>query len=690
MKEKEKARLPARQAKKRIEQLKKVINYHRYFYHVLDKPKISDEAFDTLKNELEELEFKFPDLITSDSPTQRVGGKALAKFEKVSHGAPMLSLSDAFSEQELKEWQERVQKLIPGEKMDFFAELKLDGLAVALVYERGILKQGSTRGDGKVGEDVTQNFKTIESIPLRLRMPEKDELKDIGYPSNKIADIQKAAEKGTIEIRGEAIMTKKIFREINKILEKEKKPLLANPRNAAAGSIRQLDPKITASRHLDFYVYSLVSDLGQKKHHEEHSLAKFLGFKTISQNKFCRNLEEVISFHRRLAHEREKLPFEIDGIVVVINNIDLQKKLGVVGKAPRWMTAYKFSPKEATTIVENIEVQVGRTGVLTPVAILKPVEIGGTTVSRATLHNEDEIRRLGLKIGDTVIVGRAGDVIPDVRKVIPGLRTGKEKSFHLPNVCPICAKPVKKDEGGVIIKCVNKNCPSRKRRGLYYFASKSAFDIEGLGPQSINLLLDESLIQDAADFFDLKEGDLIPLERFGEKSANNLIKSIQSRASITLPRFLLSLGIPNVGEKTAEDLSERFGSLENLEKASFEDLKKVENIGPKVSESIYEWFKDDYNEKFLAKILKRVKIEKFHPPTGKLAGKLFVITGILSSMSREIAKEKIQALGGKTSESISAEVDYLIVGEEPGSKLAKAKKLGIKILSEKDFFNLTK
>lgn len=691
MKEKEEARLDsARQARKRIEQLKKVIKHHSYLYHVLDRPEIADSAWDTLKNELEELERKFPEFIAPDSPTQRVSGKPLDKFKKVVHKIPMLSLSDAFGVEEVRAWEERIKKLAPGDKFDYFCELKLDGLAINLLYRKGLFFQGSTRGDGKTGEDVTQNLKTIEAIPLSLRIPERGELENIGFNDRQIKNIRESAAGGDVELRGEVVMPKKVFAELNKKLNREGRPLLANPRNAAAGSIRQLDSKITASRRLDFYVYALTTDFGQVRHEQEHELAKLLGLKVIKENKYCKNLEEAINFHGSLSKQREKLPMEIDGVVIVVNNLELQKKLGVAGKAPRGMTAYKFSPREAATIVEDIKVQVGRTGALTPVAILRPVEIGGTTVSRATLHNEDEIRRLGLKIGDTVVVGRAGDVIPDVKRVIAELRTGDEKNFHMPKTCPICGRPTEKDGGGVISRCVNKACPSRQRRGLYYFASKSAFDIEGLGPQSVNLLLDEGLIQDAADLFDLKEGDLIPLERFGEKSAGNLIKSIRLRASVILPRFLMAMGIPHVGERTAEDLSERFGSLEDLRKASSEDLEKAENIGPKTAEGIYRWFGDEYNKKFLEKILSRVKIEKFRRPAGKLAGKLFVITGTLGAMSREAAKEKIQALGGKTSESMSQEVDYLVAGEEPGSKLAKAKKLGVKILSEKDFLDLTK
>lgn len=665
-----------------------MINHHRYLYHVLDKPEISDAAFDTLKNELEELERKFPQFITSDSPTQRVGGEPLEKFEKVRHFVPMLSLNDAFGEHELEEWGERIQKLIPREKIDYFCELKLDGLAVSLIYQKGVLIKGSTRGDGWVGEDVTQNLKTIASIPLRLRMPQELELKELGFGKEEIKKIKRAAEKEEIEVRGEVVMTKKVFEELNKALKKENKPLLANPRNAAAGSIRQLDPRVTASRKLDCYIYSLATDLGQIRHQQEHGLAKFLGFKTIKQNKFCRDLEEVKEFHRWIVKEREKLPYECDGIVVVVDKIGLEKTLGVVGKAPRWMIAYKFSPKEATTIVEGIKVQVGRTGILTPVAILKPIEIGGVIVSRATLHNKDEIKRLGLKIRDTVIVGRAGDVIPDVRRVIADLRTGKEKPFKMPTHCPICKHKVERDEAGVLLRCPNKKCPSRQRRSLYYFASKSAFDIKGLGPKSINLLLDEGLIQDSADIFELKEGDLVPLERFGEKSAQNLVKSIQSRRTVSLPRFLIGLGILHVGERTSQDLSEYLGSFETIKNASLEELEKMENIGPIVAKSIYGWFRDEHNKNFLEKLLRHIKIEKFCPRKGKFAGKLFVLTGTLSFLSREEAKEKIQTLGGKTSEAVSGEVDYLVVGKEPGSKLEKAKKLGIKILDEKEFLKM--
>ncbi len=675
----------------RIEKLKELINHHRYLYHVLDKPDISDAAFDTLKNELEELERKFPDLITSDSPTQRVGGEPLDKLEKVEHKIPMLSLNDAFGREEMVEWEARTRKLLSdaerGRGIDYFCELKLDGLAVSLVYKNGIFVGGSTRGDGRIGENVTQNLKTISTIPLRLRKPQIQELKDIGYPSERIADIQKAVESGEIEVRGEVVIKKKDFEKINKELKKEGKPALANPRNAAAGSIRQLDSQITAGRCLSFYVYAVVTDFSQKRHEQEHGLAKFLGFQTIEENKSCGNLEEVFEFQRQIEERREKLPFDIDGVVVVVGRVDFLKKLGVIGKAPRGMIAYKFSPKEATTIVLAIKVQVGRTGVLTPVAILKPVEIGGVTVSRATLHNEDEIKRLGLKIGDTAIVGRAGDVIPNVRRVLETLRTGQEKTFKMPAKCPVCGKEVEKDAGGILLKCVNPKCPSRQKRGLYYFVSRKGFDIEGLGPKIIDALLDNGLIQDAADLFELKEGDLVLLERFAEKSAENLVAAIAAKKVVSLPKLIIALGIFHAGEETSRDLAEHFGSLLKIQEAGLEELKAVPEIGPVVSKSVFQWFRKEHNRKFIQKLLKHVKIEKFESikKNSKISGKKFVITGGFSGMSREEAKARIRELGGRTGESVSKETDYVVAGENPGSKLEKAKKLGVKILDEKSF-----
>lgn len=698
-----------KEAASRVEKLKALINHHSYLYHVLDKPEVSDEVWDTLKNELEELERKFPELITLDSPTQRVSGEPLEKFKKITHKTPMLSLSDAFGERELIEWEERIKKLLPeagrGRDINYFCELKLDGLAVSLVYESGVFSRGSTRGDGRVGEDVTANLKTITVIPLRLRIPQTQELKDIGCSSGGIADIQKAVKSGEIEVRGEAIMTKKVFAELNKKLAGENKPLLANPRNAVAGSIRQLDQKITASRRLTFFVYSLVTDFGQKRHDQEHALAKLFGFKTINENRLAKNLEEVMKFHGDTAKRREHLPFEIDGIVAVVNSIELQKKLGVVGKAPRFTIAYKFSPKEATTVVNDVKIQVGRTGALTPVAVLRPVEIGGVTVSRATLHNHDEIKRLGLKIGDTVVVGRAGDVIPDVKRVIRDLRTGEEKNFKMPENCPVCGEKVGKDpliklrtgKGGILTKCVNFKCPSRQRRKLYYFVSRKSFNIEGLGPKIIDALLDSGLIQDAADLFELKEGDLIPLERFAEKSADNLVNAIAVKRKISLPRFIIALGILHVGEETALDLAEKFGNVENLEKATVDEINLIRDIGPVVSKSVYDWFKDEHNKKFLRRLLKYVKVEKFQKSgEKKLSGKKFVLTGTLDSLEREEAKVKIRELGGKVSESVSKETDFVVAGKDPGLKLEKALRLNsgqakkIKILSGEEFLKVLK
>lgn len=660
------------EAKNRIEKLKKAINKYRYAYHVLNKSLISDTALDSLKHELYELERQYPELITKDSPTQRVAGEPLKEFKKVRRKISMLSLEDVFDDKEIEEWSARIMKLLGLSGMpEVYAESKFDGLAISLLYKHGILENASTRGSGAIGEDITQNAKTIEAVPLQL------EISDVSG--------------GEIEVRGEAIITKEVFDKINREQKKKGLPPYANPRNLAAGSLRQLDPKITALRHLDFHAYALAADLGQKTHADEHDLLNNLGFKTDPYGKICKSLNDIFDFRKKLGEKRQSLKFEIDGAVLTLNSNELFKKAGVVGKAPRGAVAFKFSPKEATTIVEDILVQVGRTGVLTPVAVLRPVQVGGVTVSRATLHNEDEIKRLGLKIGDTVIVGRAGDVIPDIRKVIVELRTGKEKSFHMPAVCLICGKKVERDKSGVLTRCVNKKCPSRQRRAMSYFASRSAFDIEGLGPKSINLLLDEGLIQDPADIFDLKEGDLVPLERFGEKSAQNLINAIQSQTSVSLPRFLLGLGILHIGEQTVQGLAENFGSLENLRNASFADLEAIPNIGPKVAESIYQWFRDENNKKFLEKLLKYVKIvrqRRIRLGRKKLSGLKFVLTGALSSMSREEAKEKIHALAGKTSESLSQEVDYLVAGEESGSKLDKAKKLGIKILDEKEFLKM--
>ncbi len=662
------------QAQGRIKKLKRLINHHRYLYHVLDKEEISEAALDSLKKELFDLEQKYPELVTADSPTQRIGGKPLGKFEKVRHIKPMLSFNDAFSEEDMNDWQERIKKLLnkdETEKIDYFCELKFDGLAIELVYQKGIFKRGSTRGDGLVGEDITQNLKTIEAIPLRLF---KDKV-------------------SSLVARGEALLSKKEFAKINQQQKKQGLPVYANPRNTAAGSLRQLDPKITASRRLDAFLYDLVSDLGQKTHQQEHRILTELGFKTHKSTKLCRSLKEVFVFYKFWQRKRDSLPFEIDGLVVQVDNNKIFEKLGVVGKAPRGAVAFKFPLKQSETIVEDIGVQVGRTGAITPVAHLKPVSIGGTTISRATLHNEDEIKRLGVKIGDTVIVGRAGDVIPDVIKVLKELRTGKERNFKMPNKCPVCGTRLSKSAGDVLWKCPNPRCQARRKRGLYHFVSKKAFDIEGLGPKIIDQLLQENLISDAADIFALKEGDLLPLERFAEKSAKNLVEAIDQKKEIDLARFIYALGIKDVGEETAYLLAEKFNNLKNLEKAGLKELQTIKDIGPVVGKSIFQWFREKRNLSLLQRLAKAgivIKSQKPKMKSQKLAGKIFVLTGELVSFSREEAKERIRQMRGDISESVSQKTDFLVVGENPGSKLTKAKKLGLKIIDEKKFLEILK
>lgn len=659
-------------AKKRVEKLKAEINRYRYAYHVLDKPLISDAALDSLKKELFDLEQQYPDLITLDSPTQRIGGEPLKQFKKIRHETPMLSFNDAFSEDDMREWLKRLENYLGRPvKQEFYCELKIDGLAIELVYKNGVLIEGSTRGDGIAGEDVTQNLKTIEAIPLKL-------------------------ETSNLTVRGEVFLTKKEFYRINKEQKRKGEKIYANPRNVAAGSIRQLDPKITASRKLDSFQYDIVSAIGQKKHSEEHEILKSSGFKTNPHNCLVKSLKEVFEFRNYWEKHREKLPYEIDGIVVIVNDNQDFEVGGVIGKAPRAAIAYKFSAKEATTVIQNITVNVGRTGALTPVAELKPVQVGGITISHASLHNYDEIQRLGLKISDTVIVSRAGDVIPKVIKVLKELRIGKEKDFKMPLRCPVDGSAVIKD--GAIHRCSNKQCGARLREQLYHFVSRPAFDIRGLGPKIIDRFLDEGLISDAADIFMLQKGDIAVLERFGEKSADNIIQEINERKKISLHRFFYSLGILHVGEETALLLTKQFPVFNfqlTVQKFiafyrnfSLEDLQKIPDIGPAVSKSIYDWFHERRNIKFLEKLEKAgviIEIPVLQTKNLKLKAKTFVLTGVLESMPREQAKEKIRALGGNVSESVTKKTDFVVAGAEPGSKLEKARKLGVKIIDEKEF-----
>jgi DNA ligase (NAD+) len=681
------------EAKNRIAKLIGLINYHRYLYHALDRQEISESALDSLKKELFDLEARHPDLILPDSPTQRVGGKPLEKFVQYVHKSPMLSFNDAFSEEDMRDWAARARRLLSEQEvvvMDFFCEPKLDGLAVELVYKNGMLAAGATRGDGRTGEDITQNLKTIESVPLRLRAAGEmaADLRAAGLEA-----MAKAIERGIEEIvvRGEVVISKKEFKRINEEQQKKGLPPFANPRNLAAGSMRQLDPKIAASRRLDFCAYSLASDLGQTEHRQEHRFLEIAGFKTNNKfSRYCPDLAEVFAFREYWRKNRAKLPYEIDGVVASVNRNDIFDKLGVAGKAPRGAIAYKFPLKQAATAVLDILVQVGRTGALTPVAVLKPVEVGGVMISRATLHNEDEIKRLGLKIGDTVIVGRAGDVIPSVLKVLPELRDGNQREFQMPEFCPICGSKANRKEGEAVWRCANKECFAMQKRSLEHFVSRPAFDIEGLGPKIIEQLLEQGLVRDPADIFALKEGDLMPLERFAEKSARNLLDSIKSKKRISLPRFIYALGIRNVGEQTSAALAERFGVLKNIRSASLEELRSVPDIGPVVAESIYDWFGRAENAAILKKLADAgIEIEAYAKKAGVLEGKLFVITGTMETMSRQAAKDRVRELGGTAVESVSQNTDYLVVGANPGSKLAKAEKLGVKIIGEKEFLSLS-
>ncbi len=695
-------------AEERIGQLKKIIGKYRHERLTLNKEIISPEAEDALKKELFDLEQEFPEFITADSPTQRVGGEPLKQFKKVRHEERMLSFNDAFSKEDVNDWLERLSNFL-GRKITgpFYAELKIDGLAVELVYENGVLVQGSTRGDGEIGEDVTQNLKTIEAIPLMLTNA------DFTHTDAEISPRKSAINLSErLIVRGEVFLNKKEFDAINREqIRKDLKPY-ANPRNVAAGSIRQLDPKITASRKLDSFQYDIVTKIGQRKHSEEHEILHRLGFRTNANNKFCATINDVFEFHEYWNKHREKLPYEIDGIVIIADDNSVYDSAGVIGKAPRAAIAYKFSPREATTIVEDIKVQVGRTGALTPVAVMRPVNVGGVTITHASIHNADEIKRLGLKIGDTVIVRRAGDVIPQVTKVLKELRTGKEKEFKMPMRCPIDDSKVVRD--GVAYRCSSKTCGARHRESLYHFVSRSAFDIRGLGPKIIDRFLDEGLISDAADIFEIKEGDIATLEQFGEKSAWKIVKEIETKKKVTLNRFIFSLGILHVGEETANLLAQKVSNIEypSFAKASagrqvsspkdlrkvFEDmnieqLQEIPDVGPKVAESIHGWFREARNEKLLEKLDAAgviIKSEKRHDTSDKLKGKTFVITGSLESMPRDEAKEKIRQFGGDVSESVSKKTSYVVVGSEPGSKYEKAKELGVQTISEKELLEFLK
>lgn len=677
------------EASARINALKKEIDANRYAYHVLDKPRVSDAVDDSLKHELFKLEEEYPEFKTADSPTQRVGGKALDKFVKVTHKVPMLSLNDVFSSDEFKDWETRISKLVGESKIKdagYFCEVKMDGLAVNLVYENGVFVSGATRGDGKIGEDVTNNLKTIESIPLSLRASAKQSGETRVHPRGVLWD--------KFEVRGEVYIDLKDFNKINAEQKKKNGQIFANPRNLAAGSIRQLDPVIAASRKLKFMMYAITTDLGLKNHSEEHELAEQLGFNAnFKLSRIVKSADEVVGFYKELEKKRPDLPYQIDGVVVGINEKKIFARLGVVGKAPRGQIAFKFAAEEATSILKDIIVQVGRTGKLTPVAILEPTIVAGSTVSRATLHNEEELQRKDIMIGDTVVIRKAGDVIPEVVAPIKNLRPKNAKEFHMPSLCPICGGSVVKRSGEVDHFCADKNCSIRVLRQLNHFVSKGAFEIDGMGPKIMQRLVSIGLVNDASDIFDLKVGDLELLERFAEKSAQNLIESICAAREIDLDRFIYSLGIRHVGDQMAPDIARQFATLKNFRKLKKEELDRMYGIGEKVSESVIEFLNDDKNQKLIDQMLDSgVRVRDYHSPIKKniLDGQSFVVTGTLESMTRDEGHKKIIQSGGNVNSSITSKTNYLVAGVDPGSKLEKARKLGVKILSENEFLGLIK
>lgn len=661
------------EAKARIDKLIKEVNHHRHLYHVLDSQEISDSALDSLKNELARLEQEWPDLLRADSPSQRVGGQALAKFKKVQHSTKILSLVDAFDFQDIKDWEERNVRILKEKIKAYYCELKLDGLTLVLTYKKNIFVQGATRGDGQIGEEVTNNLRTIESIPLQL-----NNLSGVKLPE-------------VIEVRGEAVMAKNIFAKINKEQAKKGESLYANPRNIAAGSIRQLDPRVTASRQLEFFAFELISDLGQKTHEESHEILKKLGFKTSPYNELCGDIVDVGKYLAKWQEKRKKLDFMTDGSVIVVNQLAQEKKLGHIGKAERWMLAYKFPAEQVTTKLLDIEVQVGRTGALTPVAILEPVTVAGSVVSRATLHNQDEINRKDVRIGDTVILQKAGDVIPEIVQVLTKLRSGKEKKFIFPKNCPVCHSPVFQKSGEVAFYCTNKKCFAKNVEGLIHFVSKKGFNIEGFGNSIVRLLADKNLLLTGADIFELREGDLRGLPGFADKKINNLLQSIASSKQINLANFIYALGIRHVGEETAISLAQHFHDIKKMSQASQEELQDLPDIGPEVAKSLHEWLSDEQNKKLLEHLLSLgIIIKNSTSIKGVLSGQTFLFTGTMS-IARDEAENMVRQNGGKILSSVSSNLNYLVVGENPGSKIAKAQNIkSIKVINDKEFLKLIK
>jgi len=664
-------------ARSRIEELRKEINEHNYRYYVLNDPVISDAEYDLLMRELERLEREYPSLVTPDSPTQRVGGEVQKGFAPVRHRVPMLSLANAFNEGELRDFDRRVRSALAKGKdfgsVEYVVEPKYDGLAVSLYYENSVFVRGATRGDGETGEDITANLKTVRSIPLHLR-----------------------EQLPAIEVRGEVYMDKEAFQRLNKEREEAGQPLFANPRNAAAGSLRHLDPRTAASRKLDAFIYAVGYCEGERPatHAETLEWLKRLGFRVNPDYEIFQSIEDVVEYCRSWQERRFELPYVIDGLVVKVNSISQQQLLGSTLKSPRWAIAFKFPAEEAVTRVKDIIVRVGRTGVLTPTAILEPVRLAGSTVSRATLHNEDVVKEKDIRIGDTVIIHKAGDVIPEVVRSLPEKRTGKERRFVMPDACPECGAAVVRTEGEAAARCTGLACPAQLRESLLHFVSRGAMDIRGLGPAVLNQLLEKKLVCDAADLYYLRYDDLVKLERMGDKSAQNLLSAIEKSKANPLSRLIFALGTPHVGERAARILAGHFRTLDNLMAAGFDELVAIPEIGPKMAESITAFFAEEQNRKVIQRLVKAGVNTYAEPPSEaeegaaarkNFAGKTFVLTGSLRKYTRREAQDIIENLGGRVSSSVSKKTDYVVAGEKPGSKLEKARSLGVRVLNEEEF-----
>jgi DNA ligase (NAD+) len=646
-----------------VEQLSEELRHHEQQYYVLDAPEITDAEYDELMRRLQALETQHPELLTPDSPTQRVGGKPREGFVKVQHSSSLLSLDNALNEGELRDFDRRVRDLLGGARYRYVTELKLDGLSMVAHYRDGKFTQAITRGDGTVGEDVTENARTIRSLPLRVKGP---------LPS--------------FEVRGETVMSRRAFERLN--TERDAKGLshFANPRNAAAGSLRQLEPRVTAERRLEYYTYFLLTEgrPASDSHWRSLEELRHLGFKVEPHSKICQTIDEVFDLCNAWEGKREELPYDIDGVVVKVDSVEQQLQLGFTSKAPRWAIAYKYPARQATTMVESIEVQVGRTGALTPVACLKPVEVGGVTVSRATLHNGDEIARLGLEIGDEVVVERSGDVIPKVVRV--SSQGSYRKAFRMPTQCPVCGSKIVREDGEAASRCINANCPARLKESLLHFASRGVMNIDGVGDALVDQLVDRGTVHSVADLYDLHIGDLVNLERMGVKSAGNVIRNIDRSRQNPLPRVITALGIRFVGERTANFLAEAFGSMDAIEHASLEELQLAEEVGPKVAEAVVQYFSEPGNRELVGR-LRQAGLQFFYTSTrlkagGPLQGKTLVITGTLPTLSRDEAKRLIEQAGGRVSSAVSRKTSYVVVGEDAGSKLAKARELGICTLTE--------